>query len=284
MLLLVWAAPRLTGQEVAYEGSMSMSSGNYIFTQRTNTFGLTTGLAVTAGRLTVRASIPIWLQNSTVITASAVGLPGSGAPTGPGMGGVPSGGSSSGTVGDSGQGGGRGRMAMASGRVDVPASGFTDYRAAVGDPLLSGSFALAKDGRVGVNLTAMVKAPVSDTTGFGTGKWDVGAAAGSSVQLDGRTALGLDVAWWHLGDLPGLDFRDPWTGTISASRLVGDTWGLMLFASGSTAAIEGFDPPLTVGGGLMRLRGGRAWGLQAGAGLTETSPDFTLAGFWRVRL
>ena len=95
-LLLAIAVAPASGQRVAYEGSLGMTTGRYIFASRTTTVTLTTGLALTAGPVTLRASLPVWWQNSTLITASAPG------------GGTPSGGSSGGTVSDSGQGRGSG--------------------------------------------------------------------------------------------------------------------------------------------------------------------------------
>jgi len=286
LLLLLPGATPGAGQTLAYEGSLSLTTGTYLFSERTTSLGLTTGLALGAGPVTFRVSLPVWLQNSTVVSASVPGLPGTGVPTGPGSGGAPTGGSSSGTVGDSGRGkggrGGGGGSGMLYSRVDVPASSFTDYQFAMGDPLGSLSLRLLQTGRVSFSVTGLAKAPVADTSGFGTGEWDLGIAAGSTLGLGGRTLLGLDAAWWRLGDMPGLDFRNPVSGTLSLTHLVRSGWGLTLFASGSTAAIEGFDPPVMVGGGFARIREGSAWGLQAGAGLTETTADLSLALYWRL--
>ncbi len=246
--------------------------------------------------MTFRATLPVWLQNSTLISPSAIGTPGSGSPTGPtGGGGVPSGGSSSGTVGDSsrgrsgggGGGGGSGSGAAAvvqAEAVDVPGSAYTEYAVALGDPLVAIAWNVHGGDRVSLTLTGLTKIPATDTSGYGTGAWDVGLAAGSSVRLDGATLLGADVAWWHLGDMAGLDFRDPLSGSLSVHRLVGNGWGLMAFATVSTSAVRGYDPPCLVGGGVMRTQDGLGWGLQAGAGLTETSPDLSLSTFWRVAL
>lgn len=295
-LLAALGTGPLGAQAIAYEGSLSLSSGTYLFAQRTTTLGLSTGLAVRAGPVTFRATLPVWLQNSTLISPSAIGTPGSGSPTGPtGGGGVPSGGSSSGTVGDSsrgrsgggGGGGGSGSGAAAvvqAEAVDVPGSAYTEYAVALGDPLVAIAWNVHGGDRVSLTLTGLTKIPATDTSGYGTGAWDVGLAAGSSVRLDGATLLGADVAWWHLGDMPGLDFRDPLSGSLSVHRLVGNGWGLMAFATVSTSAVRGYDPPCLVGGGVMRTQDGLGWGLQAGAGLTETSPDLSLSTFWRVAL
>jgi hypothetical protein len=169
-------------------------------------------------------------------------------------------------------------------QVDVPSSAFTDYRAVVGDPLFSAAVAVTRGRRFGLTLTGAVKVPVTDTTSFGTGEWDAGVSLSSTGRFGDRMLLGLDLGVWYLGDLPGLDLRNPVSGTISANRLIGGGWGLMAFASGSTAPIRGFDPPATIGGGLTRVTDNGGWGVQVGAGLTETSADLSVATFWRVGL
>jgi len=281
ILATLAAATPAAAQRLAYEGSLGMTTGRYIFTERTTTFSLSTGLALTVGGLTLRASLPVWLQNSTVISAS-----------GPG-GRLPSGGSSAGTVSDSGRGqgggggGGGGGMAgatLVSARsVDVPASAFTDYRAAVGDPLLGASMTLLRGDRVGLAFGGVAKVPLADTAHFGTGEWDLGATASTSVRLSGATMLGLDVAWWYLGDLPDLDFDNPISGSLSLTHLGSDHWAFSAFGRGSTSALPGFAAPASAGGGITWLSGPVAIGLEVAAGLTETSPDVGLTAYWRVQ-
>ncbi len=272
---LLAAATPVAAQQLAYEGSVGMTTGQYIFTTRTTTFSLSTGLALTTGRLTLRASIPVWLQNSTVITAS-----------GPG-GTLPSGGSSGGTVGDSGRSGRGGGMngiapAMAR-RVDMPSSAFTDYRAAVGDPLLGATVVLRRGERLSLGLGGLVKVPLADTAHYGTGEWDAGATVSASIRLNSATLLGADAAWWYLGDLPELDFDNPVSGALTLSHLRATRWVFSLFVRGSTAAVPGFAAPATAGGGITWLSRRVAIGLEAGAGLTETSPDLGLTAYWRVQ-
>ncbi|HXI20394.1 MAG TPA: hypothetical protein VNH46_04880, partial [Gemmatimonadales bacterium] len=279
---LLWAvATPATAQSLAYEGGLGFTTGRYIFTTRTTSWSLTTGLALQVDRLTLRASLPVWLQNSTVVTAG-------------GTTGIPSGGSSGGTVSDSGksrQGRGSGRGTMVTpalaqaGPVEVPASAFTDYRAAVGDPLFGATLQLLAGSRLSLSIGGNVKAPVADTSTFGTGQWDVGGSLSLGLQLGPRTLLGLDGAWWRLGDLPDLDFSNPVSGSLSLSQLLGTGgWGGYVFGRGSTTALAGFDGPLQVGAGLSRFGGRGGVGLEAAAGLSETAPDLSLGLFWRVRI
>ncbi|HXI21622.1 MAG TPA: hypothetical protein VNH46_11075, partial [Gemmatimonadales bacterium] len=54
---LLWAvAAPAAAQSLAYEGGLGFTTGRYIFTTRTTSWSLTTGLALQVNRLTLRAS------------------------------------------------------------------------------------------------------------------------------------------------------------------------------------------------------------------------------------
>ncbi len=269
-VLLVLAPAPLAAQGLHYEGSLGLSRGSYIFADPITTWSLQSGLALSAGRLTLRASLPLILQNSTLLTAS-------------GMGSVPSGGSNSGVVADSGrQGSGGGGMGMARGPVVVPSSAYTGYNLAVGDPLLQGSLQLL-GGRTALGISALAKAPLADTATYGTGQWDAGAGVSLSHIIGTTTLVGADLAWWHLGDLPDLNLRDPFQGSLSLAVLRPSGWGASLSLSGSTTVLDGYDPPVSATLSLLRT-GTPSWVLSAAAGLTETAPAFSLSLAWRARL
>lgn len=274
--VLLAAAPAAAAQ-VAYEGSLGATTGRYIFTGRTTTFSISTGVALTAGGLTVRAALPLLLQNSTVITSSGSG------------GTLPSGGSSAGTVGGHGRRGG-GQSGGGSGgpvalrRVEVPASAFTDYRAAIGDPLVSASAQVLRRGSLGLGIGAAAKVPLADTAHFGTGEWDLGVNASASVRVGSSTLIGVDAAWWYLGDLPELDFDNPFSGSVSLTHVRAARWAVSGFLRASTPAVPGFAAPATAGGGLAWLSRRSAIGFEAAVGLTETSPDLSVSAYWRVQV
>ncbi|HEU5303994.1 MAG TPA: hypothetical protein VFU40_05065, partial [Gemmatimonadales bacterium] len=90
LLVLYGPALPLSAQGLYYEGGLSMARGTYIFTERTTSWSLATGFAFDRHAVTLRASLPVHLQNTTLVSLS-----------GPG-GGLPTGGSSSGTVADTG--------------------------------------------------------------------------------------------------------------------------------------------------------------------------------------
>jgi hypothetical protein len=49
---------------------VSATTGRYFFDTRTTSFSLSSGLAYTTGRLTLRVALPIVAQNTPLVTAS----------------------------------------------------------------------------------------------------------------------------------------------------------------------------------------------------------------------
>jgi len=271
LLVTLVPLPGTTGaQGLAYEGGLSLATGEYIFTARTTSWTLSSGLSVRAGRFTVRATAPLFVQNTTLLTGSGAGI-------------MPSGGPSSGMVQDSGTGGG-GMMGSGGGRrrITMPASAVTGYRVVMGDPVLHLAWNILDDATA---LTAGVatKFPLTDTTAFGTGAWDVGGTVAFTRHIGTAGFVGLDAAYWHFGDLPELDFRDVVLGTASAGRSVGTGWAASLFVSGGTAALRGYDAPASVGFTVARLGAPGLWGFTGAIGLSRTVPDVALSLSWRVR-
>ncbi len=267
----VLAVP-LPAQSVTYEGGLSVAAGDYIFTVPTTTWSLSTGAAIEAGRFVLRAALPIYMQNTVLVSATGVGR-------------MPSGGSFSGTVSDSGRhwGGGGGRHGSGP-RLDPPASTVTGYRVALGDPIATVLWRPVGGSRTSLSLGAGAKAPVADTSTFGTGAWDVGAIASLAVTLGGREFAGLDVSYWHLGDLPELEFADPLTATVSVGRVFSSAWGGSLFLTAGTPSIRGYDAPVLVGVSATRFGAGAAWGASVTAGLSDAVADVSAVLSWRVRL
>ena len=271
----------LVAQGLFYEGGLSVASGAYIFADRTTGWSLSTGLAAGTRRLTFRATLPVYLQNTSLVSLS-----------GPG-GAIPTGGSSSGAVADSGaarkgRGGAAGasgmRTRLAQSAVEVPSSALTGYRAAVGDPTVEVSWRAVDAYRTGVTVSLLAKAPVADTATFGTGEWDLASGVGLTQRVGRRLTAGLEVGYWHLGDLTTLDFRDPVYGTASVGYLGDGGWGGGLTFSAGSSALDGYDGPVWIGGYVSRGSAGGAWGINGAVGLSETTPDFALGLSWRVRL
>lgn len=247
----------LQAQAVAYEGGISLATGSYFYTTRTSSWTIATGIAFSAGRLVVRAGLPVYVQNSSLVRGTGGGM-------------MPSGGLMGG-------GGGSGGGGMMGGGMGM------HFRSAAGDPLAQAGWRMVSDAPTTVTIGAAAKIPLTDTTDYGTGEWDVGGSVSVSRHVGARIFLGLDLSYWHLGDPPTLDFRDPVTASVSASDVFVNNWGASVFVTGGTAALRGYDGPLSVGATLTHL-GKNLWGLTAAVGFTETAPDFTIGASWRIGL
>ena len=282
VLALYGPALSLAAQGLQYEGGLSVASGTYIFTERTTSWSLFTGFAVDKDRVTLRASLPVHVQNTTLVSLS-----------GPG-GRLPTGGSSSGVVADSGaarkgrSGGGDGMRAVraqaAMGEVEVPSSAVTGYEASVGDPTAQLAWRALNGQRTGLSVSLLAKVPVADTGSFGTGQWDVGSSIAVSQALRGQGRLGLDLTYWKLGDLSTLDFRDPVYGSASVSYLKPNAWGGEISLSAGTSSLDGYNGPIWVGGSIARVSRRGSWAMGGAVGLSETTPDFTVSLTWKVNL
>jgi hypothetical protein len=279
VLALYGPALPLAAQGLQYEGGLSVASGTYIFTERTTSWSLFTGFALEKNRVSLRASLPVHVQNTTLVSLSGFG------------GRLPTGGSSSGVVADSGaarkrRSGGDEMPAMsaqlAMGRVEVPASAVTGYQTSVGDPTAQLAWRALNGHRMRLSVSVLAKVPVADTSSFGTGQWDVGSSIAISQALGGGGVLGLDLTYWKLGDLSTLDFRDPFYGSGSLSYLKSNGWGGGLSLSGGTSSLGGYNGPIWVGGFIARVSRRGSWEMGGTVGLSETTPDFTISLTWKV--
>ncbi len=290
--LLTLIAPAV-GAQWSYEGALSGTTGRYIFTERTTSLNFANGVSFRAGRLTLRTTVPFGYQNTTLITTSGAGIIPTGGPSGQGIvrdsgearrrgqtdGGGPHG------NGPGGQGPqSSGTLSFAEDAIPAPGEAITGYQLRLGDPMASGTLRLIERKRVSVALSGTVKVPVADTATVSTGKWDLGGHAALSIRLDDRWTFGADAGYWHLGDLDSLDLVDPVIGAVSVGRLFGDRWGAVVGLSAASSTLTGFDPSVSLTGGLSRLGSPGSWGISAAVGLTETAADISVGTFWWFRL
>jgi hypothetical protein len=297
-------------QEITYSGSLQFATGKYLFTERTNSAYLFTGLSVRSGRVRLSANLPLIYQSTPWVSYTSGG-------------GVPTGGPQGGAVGDSlrRRGGGGPGMGMdaRSGLSGALASGAaTGAEAAmphlpglrlpramssrqsltlpdtasfdqvgVGDPTFRVGVDLvpADRGAVSVTLSGEVKAPLADPArGFGTGEWDGGAALSVGGRV-GSTVLFGEVGYWVLGDLPDLPLENPVSYSVGLGHRLGDRLTLLASLSGYSRIVAGTDPPLDLGGALgYRLGEGRSLSLGVTIGLSESSPDVSVSAGWTATL
>jgi hypothetical protein len=289
--LLTLPLSTLSAQGVYYEGGIGLTSGTYIFTERTNTITLLTGLALQVGPVTIRATLPAYAQNTTLLAGSSTGL-------------IPTGGSSSSVVADSAaarQGGHGGRLIAgratpslmfsstgtedgADGLVEPPVTAVSGYGLRTGDPNIGLSAALIQGSRIGLLLGFSAKVPLNDTTSFGTGAWDMGASLSLSMSLGLTTMIGITGAYWRMGDPPGLDLRNTAMLSATISHLTISGWGLSASVLSASPVIAGFSSSVSLSAGILRMGARGSVGVNAAVGLTEMAPDFTVGLSWRLGL
>jgi hypothetical protein len=270
--LFLCAAPAVpaAAQQLAYEGGLSVATGEYYFSERTTSWMLMSGLSVVAGRVTVGAGIPIYVQSTTLVSSAGGGI-------------IPTGGSMARTVSDSGQAHhGRGQSSGGGMMIEVPATAVTGYEAVLGDPRARATAEVVRGSRTSVTAGLTVKVPVADTSEYGTGEWDVGGML-SATQWIGSGFLGLDVSYWYLGDMPQLEFNNPIAAAVTLGQRFGIGWVASITATAGTTPIAGYQAPTSVGATLGRA-GGTLWTASVTVGLTETVPDLAIAFGWRVGL
>ncbi len=265
--LATLAARPLAGQ-IDYVGSVQFASGDYIFSERTNSAFLFNGVSASTGAVAFTLSMPLILQSTPWITYGGVTA-------------IPSGGTEHSELGR--QMGGR-HAHEAVTLVDTTA--YEDF--GIGDPLAHAEFRLWKEGGAfpSLRITADVKVPIADVDrGFGTGQWDYSAGVSLSKSL-GRTMLFTDLAYWVLGDLPDLELKNPLAYSVGLGHILpGARVGLLASVFGYTRILDGVDPPAQVSLGLSYLLGsGRSLIGSAAFGLSESSPDVSLSFGWRFRL
>lgn len=283
-------APAQQSPDVTYTGSIHYSTGEYLFTERSHTVSLLNGLQVRWDRVQFSASMPFIYQTTPWISTST-GTP------------IPTGGPRSGTVRDSlmrGGGGGDGMGPGGSGSArgsqieaahePIAIEDTATYdEIGAGDPMfgLSVTAVREEDGApVTLSLRSDLKVPVADVDqGFGTGQADVGVGGSVSRQL-GDAYVFTDLEYWAFGDMPDLELNNALSYAAGVGHVSGSV-GLSAMFSGYTRILEGTDPPMTISGGLSVFPGesGRTGiSVTAAAGLTESSPDFSLSAGWSLRL
>lgn len=282
--LVLGGATSLAAQQLGYTGSVGLSTGDYIFTERTTSISFYNGLDVRAGRFRLSAGIPVVVQNSAALTAVGGMM-------------LPTGGPDYRAVRDRSpgakvpmrKGAGSGSMsgmsaAIVAGDTIVGPSG---YETNLGDPVLHAGLELV--GGVGalrsLEITFGAKAPLNDLdSGVGTGEWDYGGGAGVTLSAE-RVLLFADASYWHYGDLPEMPLRDGVGGSAGIGLPVGPRGSLLVSVSGGQSVVPGLDGYASIDAmGAYHVSPVASLSAGIGAGLTESSPGLTLQLGWHVVL
>jgi len=267
----------VAAQQVTYNGSLTYSTGAYVFEERTHSLWLSSSVALEVGRAGFVASLPVILQNSQVVSFVA-GQP------------LPTGGEASGVVAGRARGRqiGSGGTGTGSAMADSVIVFRDEYEVQIGDPILWGSLELLSGrGRLrSLSLQASAKPPLrSLESGVGTGAWDFGGGASLLAGLGGTLVL-LDGAYWSFGDLPDLELSGSFLYSAGLSRpVMGGRGSILVSLYGATSIIETVDSPLTAGVSFLYSPAERRTVfVAASVGLSEASPDFAVSLGWGVGL
>jgi hypothetical protein len=242
--LFVLVPVSAAAQGLYFEGGLSFARGDYVYTQQTSGGGAAAGLAWSARRLTARVTLPFFVRDTRLLTARGEARP----------------------------------------EETDPTSSATGYEGSLSDPLLQVYAQVLQSRRTGVGLSGSAKIPVVEAGYFGTGEWDFGGAASLSQFVGSATMLGVDVSYWHLGDMPDFPLQDTVTGTLTLGQAFGRSWTGSVSVSGGRSSVAGYDNPWWTSLLVGRSFGRGIWGLTASVGLSNAAPDVTVGLVWRARL
>ena len=155
--------------------------------------------------------------------------------------------------------------------MEISASGVGDVFLAFSGRLLGGG---AKVFRMDAGIEA--KAPTADSEeGLGTGEWDAHVGLTSEYRFWSATAFG-GIGWNILGDPEWVELEDvpDAYGGIESEPLAG-RWIVSGWLAGNPEVVEGVGSRGILGFGI-RTTGSWRFRLQASAGLTDGSEDFTV--------
>jgi hypothetical protein len=166
----------------------------------------------------------------------------------------------------------------------VPESSVNGHEGSLSDPVVQVYAQVLQSGRTGIGVSASVKVPTVEAGDFGTGEWDLGGGLSLSRFVGAATMLGLDVSYWHMGDMPDLPLQDGITGTFTLGRSFGRSWLASASVSGGRSTVAGYPAPWWASCLVSRAGARGIFGLTASLGLSDTAPDVTVGIVWRVRL
>jgi len=276
-LFIVFASVNLSAQSITYTGNLQFSTGDYFFTERTESVYFTNGLSLSGSRARISFSLPYVIQSSPLISYGTFGS-------------IPTGGTGHKQVGQN--SGGRGNQSPNNsgndhGRVEI-ADTVSYQKASFSDPSVYGSLKIysSKNSTTSLTLNTSVKIPFAEpSSGFGTEEWDFGAGLSLFQRYRSIFIFG-DVMFWRMGDMEGLDLENPVNLSIGAGKALNNgKWMISTSATGSTKIIDSAEPPasLNIGFGYFKSSSTSINGTLS-IGLSESSPDFSAGIGWSLQL
>ena len=261
---------------MSVNGSVQYFNGKYIYTTRTSTYYLSSGIQYQSARWNVGASVPVIAQNNDLVSGSGgMFLP-------------------SGHTGQGGNGGGMGNGHQGGGMMGgsrvVTTSVASQIEFGLGDVYLLGQYQLVGDGSASplwnygpsISVSAQIKLPTARKgRNYGTGEFDYGITFNLSKRWKNYAGF-LNAGYWLLGDTPEIDYQNPFTYGIGIGRFFRNgQFSALLCYQGYSTILENYDPPRQGSIGLYcRMNDQIILSTTAMAGFSDTGPDFGLsAGF-----
>lgn len=237
--------------------SVQFSRGQYTFEDYTNTYYLYGGIRYLAPKWSLSAGIPLIAQNSDLVSNSGgTFLP-------------------SRHHGEENTGGTQHGAGMMGG------GSFSNMEMGLGDLYLRGAYLIFSEDRAipYVGGKASLKIPTAATAhNFGSGKLDYGL--GFTFRKTFRDYLAvLDLGYWSIGDPAGIEYKDTHVLGAGAGRFFNQgQYGLMLYFQTYSQIISGLEGYRQISLGInYRANANLLVTVTGGAGLSETSPGFSLS-------
>ena len=238
--------------------SLQFATGNYTFENSTSTYYFYGGIRYRSTRWSLSATIPVITQSSDLVTSTGGGF-------------LPS---------ENHRNEGSGASHHGSGMGDVEGHSFMET--GLGDLYLFGEYGVLPEQSVlpYVSANLKLKVPTAGTgNNFGSGEFDYGLGLTLRKSIENYTGF-VDAGYWILGDPPGASYKDPFTFGAGLGRFFGyGRYALMIYFGSYSNIQPEFESNRQISlGWNYRINSGLILTVISGAGMSETSPDFTLSG------
>lgn len=254
LILLVISASNLSAQgDWYFTSSVQLSGGSYILDSYNRVFSVFGGLRYQEENFGISASIPIVFSNNKKVNQI------SGMVISPGV----------------------------SNTSDVNALQ-SSSSPGLGDLYSYLDYKIISDYETGVDviMNVQIKLPTANANmNIGTGKLDFGGSVTLRKSLESFVGI-VDLGFLNIGDPDSITYKNPFTYGIGIGKFFNyGEYSMLLYYTGYTIVIEGFDAPRQVSLGVnYRASEKIILSVISSAGIGNTSPDFTLSGGIRVQL
>jgi hypothetical protein len=242
--------------------SLQYASGNYLSTQRLNSFYLYGGVRYQTNDYSVALSIPFIASNGQNVSQFGnIYMPNH-------MG--------SGTSGMSGNGGRRGGGMMGNGSL-VTSSSPENY--GIGDLYLYGNYNLLNQFTSPLGFSGFIKFPTASTdNGFGTGKFDFSLSATLRKNV-GTVLVYASGGYIFLGKPESIDYKDPATFNFGIGKSFGNgDFSALLSYSLYSKILDIYELPQQLSLGVNIISNPKiTYTLIGSAGLSNSTPDYAFS-------